>query len=154
MAAGDVLVDPGKKVCLFGEDFRDHNSRYFPLLLPAFLPTRRGATFFGRFQILRGRLLWLLAYGPVAAGSVPNTMSKGSGFQHLIYQFGPADLAARYKLNMNLGLITCAASIVVTCFLLRLAVQIAKQPGCHTGPAAGQPESVHDFLYRFYHVPF
>lgn len=87
-------------------------------------------------------------------GAVPNTLSKGSGFQYLIYQYGPADLATRYKLNMNLGLITCAASIVVTCFLLRRQIKSQNDPVAIQGLLLASLKVYMIFFIGFIMCPF
>jgi hypothetical protein len=51
-------------------------------------------------------------------GAVPSFLAKGQGFQYWSYAFGPPGLEDRYQLNISLGIRTCFATVIISCFAI------------------------------------
>lgn len=87
-------------------------------------------------------------------GSLPNTIGRGQGFQYWSYVFGPADVDARYRLNNNLGLLSCALTVIASCWLLYRHIRTKNDPIAIQGLLLGSLKVYMIFFIGFVLCPF
>lgn len=87
-------------------------------------------------------------------GSLPNLISKGEGFQYLIYVFGPDDIDAKYQLNMNLGLAVTFIIVLISCGILYRHIKTKNDPKTIKGLLLGSLKVYMIFFIGFILCPF
>jgi len=87
-------------------------------------------------------------------GSLPNLIGKGEGFQYWSYVFGPTDVDARYRLNNNLGLLICTATVIISCWVLYRHIKTKNDPIAIQGLLFGSLKVYMMFFIGFILCPF
>ena len=87
-------------------------------------------------------------------GDIPSFLDKGQGFQYWSYAYGPADLEARYQLNMKLGLWTSAITILMSCIILYRHIKNQNDPVVIQGIMLGSLKVYMMFFIGFIMCPF